>query len=606
MASWIDVHAIRAGVFSVRALFRVAQRLAPFFAGLIPGGGVGDVMSRRIVVVGGSAAGMSAASVAKRRDPELVVTVFERSGAISYSACGIPYRLGGEVKRPMEDLVVVTPEDALTKGLDVRLKTEVVQVDVQGRTVHWREVESGEKGSESFDEVVFATGSRPRASIPASPEAGVFPLQTLDDGVRLENWLEQRSPDRVVVVGAGFIGVEIAEALVARGLKVTMVNGSLHYLRNMLDGPLGEQVAKRMEQAGVELVTGLRASGWVSHDGKVHGVDPSTRGPEENASGGSPSPGEPKQTNEGDPKAVRKATKQSGRKSAYKRVKKEPSDAPETGTKAPKKSAVKHGGGAKGKKASSRAAKKAAAAQADPSNEAPVLKKEVQAVLVGEQRIPADMVVLATGVRADSRLAKKAGCRVRADGTVKVDAGMRTGVEGVWACGDLVAFEHRVTKKPVFLPLALHANRSGRIVGENLAGGHESFPGVLGTAITRFQDLEVASTGLTGHAAQEAGLDVVVGDTKAMNRAGYMPGAGEIQVRMVAERATGRLVGVQMVGPPGTAMRIDTAAALIWKGASLEEVEAMDLAYNPPFSPVWDPLAIAARLLEKERAPVGL
>ncbi len=570
-------------------------------------------MSKRVVVVGGSAAGMSAASVAKRRDPELVVTVFERSGAISYSACGIPYRLGKEVQKPMQELVVVTPEEALAKGIDVRVKTEVVRVDAKERVVHWREVETGEKGHESFDEIVFATGSRPHKPLPASWKDGVFPLQTLDDGVRLEKWLVDRSPKQAVVVGGGFIGVEVVEGLLARGVKVVLVNSSLHFLRNMLDESMGEAVAGKIDRSAVELVTGLRASGWVSHDGRVHGVDPAKQSPpgsdagsdagsDTSASGG---PGE-----KGGSPSARKAVKKTSRKTAEKRVKKGvPGGQEKEGRRAVKKSAGAGAGKAKGK--ASAAAKKSTGVSAgeqkgEDASASPVSPSQVAAVLVGEKRIPADMVVLATGVRPDSRLAKKAGCRLRADGAVKVDAMMRTGVEGVWACGDMVAFEHRVTKRPVFLPLALHANRSGRIVGENLAGGRSRFPGVLGTAITRFQDLEVASTGLTSHAAQEAGLDVVVGDTKSMNRAGYMPGAGEIQVRMVAERATGRLLGVQMLGPPGTALRIDAAAALVWKEATLEEVEAVDFAYNPPFSPVWDPLAIAARVLEKQRAPTGL
>lgn len=569
-------------------------------------------MSRRVVVVGGSAAGMSAASVAKRRDPEFVVTVFERSGAISYSACGIPYRLGKEVDRPMQELVVVTPEEALAKGIDVRLHTEVVRVDGKERVVHWREMKTGEKGSEPYDEIVFATGSRPREGIPASPKDGVFPLQTLDDGVRLEQWLDDRSPKRAVVVGGGFIGVEVAEGLLARGLEVVLVNSSRHFLRNMLDESMGEHVAQVMERSGVELVTGSRASGWVAHDGRVHGVDPSKHeggdgaDQEDNTDNADKADREGmKQEEAGEKEPVRKAVKKQGRRTAQKHVKKTAPEGPaQTGKEAGKPSADKQAH--KGGKKTTQSAKKSKSAKKDTADEPAGSTKEVQAVLVGEKRIPADVVVLATGVRPDSRLAKKAGCRLRANGTVKVDAAMRTGVEGVWACGDMVAFEHRVTKRPVFLPLALHANRSGRVVGENLAGGRSRFPGVLGTAITRFGKLEAASTGLTAHAAQQVDLDVVVGDTKVMNRAGYMPGAQEIQVRLVAERATGRLVGVQMLGPSGTALRIDAAAALVWKEATLEEVEEVDFAYNPPFSPVWDPLAIAARVLEKQRAPMEL
>lgn len=514
-------------------------------------------MGRRVVVIGGSAAGMSAASVAKRGDPDLVVTVLERTGAISYSACGIPYRLGGEVETPMEELVALTPEEALSqKGVDVRVHTEATGVDMKRREVAWKELDSGETGKEAFDELVLAMGTRTREVVPLAPRQGVFPLRTLDDGVALERWLQERAPRKAVVIGAGFIGIEAAEALTARGVPVALVNRRKHVLPSMLDESMAAPVVAALKEAKVRFVAGAHATGWKDEAGGVHALEEPEK--EEATGVGATRPGTGGKHKQAP--AKRKATKKSAKKGSSER----------------------HSGAQKN-------------AEGDAAR--------VSAVLVGGKELPADVVIVAAGVRPASELAVQAGCTVREDGAVVVDPLMRTGVEGVWACGDCVTFPHQITGKGVLLPLALHANRSGRIAGQNMAGGEARFPGVLGTAITRFKGLEIACTGFTESAATRAGFDVVTGQARVATRAEYMPGAGEATVRMIAERTTGRLLGVQMVGPAGTALRIDAAAALVWKEATLEETEAMDFAYNPPFSPVWDPLAIAARVTEKNRAP---
>jgi NADPH-dependent 2,4-dienoyl-CoA reductase/sulfur reductase-like enzyme len=497
---------------------------------------------------------MSAASVAKRRDRDLVVTVFEQGSSISYSACSMPYRLGGMIDHPMRELVVLTPEDARKRGLDVRTRTRVTGVDAKKKQVHWVEVDSHEEGVESYDELVIATGAVPREAVPVAPSGGVFSLRSLDDGVELEAWLSRQGVERAVVVGAGFIGVELCEAFLARGLEVTLVNRSRHVLRSMLDEPLGHLVADRLEASGVRLVTGSTVSGWVSDDGTVHQVKEA----------------ETQKSPEGP--ALKAGTKQRR---------------------------VRDGLQAAGEL--DRPVSRKGLSSQDPKAHPDA--SPVKQVLIDGKPTATDVVVVATGVQPDPRLAVQAGCRLHQDGSVWVDDSMRTSVKGVWACGDVVSFTHRVTGAPMFLPLALHANRSGRVVGTNLSGGDARFPGVLATAITRFQELEVASTGLTQTMAERHGIEVVVSDVDSETRAGYMPGEHPVRVRMVAELASGRLLGVQMVGAAGTALRIDAAAAMVWMEATLEQVEAMDLAYNPPFSPVWDPLAIAARITEKRRAP---
>lgn len=440
----------------------------------------------RLVVVGGGAAGMSAASVAKRRDPSLEVVLLEAGEHISFSACGIPYWIGGTVEGSSDRLVVRSPEEARERGLDVRTRTRAVDVDPDGRTV----TVEGPDGSERLDYGTLCLAPGVEAVNPFDPLEGVHTVRHLDDGIRLRDALEADPPEHACVVGGGFVGVEMAEAFVERGWPTTLVHSGETLLDTLVAPSLGEQVNERVREAGVELVTGDRADEL-----------------------------------EGD--------------------------------------------------------------------------ERVQAVHVGGERLEADLVVAAVGARPRAGLAERAGCKLGPAGTIAVDDRMRTSVEDVYACGDCVAFEHRLTGEDVFLPLALHANRSGRIVGENVAGGDERFPGVLGTAVTKFEDLEVAATGLDVDEARRAGFDPVAETITSVTRAGYFPGSSEVDVRLVVDEGTERVLGGQLVGGPGTAKRVDTIAAAVWMGATAGDLEAMDLAYAPPFGPTWDPVAIAGRLSQR-------
>jgi NADPH-dependent 2,4-dienoyl-CoA reductase/sulfur reductase-like enzyme len=172
---------------------------------------------------------------------------------------------------------------------------------------------------------------------------------------------------------------------------------------------------------------------------------------------------------------------------------------------------------------------------------------------------------------------------------------MRTQVPGVWAAGDCVESWHRVSGRPVVIALGTHANKQGRVAGINIGGGYATFPGVLGTAATKICGLEVARTGLSEREAEDAGFETVAATVTATTRAGYLPDAKEIKVKLVAERRTGRLLGGQLTGGEGTAKRIDVLATAIWAGMDAEDLTGLDLAYAPPFGPVWDPVQTAAR-----------
>jgi NADPH-dependent 2,4-dienoyl-CoA reductase/sulfur reductase-like enzyme len=442
----------------------------------------------RLVVIGGDAAGGSAASQAKKRRPDLDVVMFERGRATSYSACGIPYWIADAVESESA-LLARTPEQHRAAGIDVRMRTEVVGIDLDRGEVRWRELDGGREGSEPFDDLVYAAGSVPtRPPVPGIDAAGVYGVQVLDDGVALRAELDSGRVQRVVVVGGGYIGLEIAEACRVRGLDVTVVDLAATPV-GTFDPDVGEFIAEAVRGEGIHLVLS---------DG-VAAVDVDADG-------------------------------------------------------------------------------------------------RACAVVTGSGReLPADLVVLGLGVRPNVRLAQEAGIPLGTSGGIAVDRRMRTQVAGVWAAGDCVESLHRLSGQRRVVALGTHANKQGRVAGINIGGGYATFPGVIGTAITKICDTEVARTGLSSREAEEAGYSFVTASIDSTTRAGYFPGATPIRVKMIAERRSGRLLGAQIVGRRAAAKRIDALAIAIWNEMTVDEVLSLDLSYAPPFSPVWDPVLVAAR-----------
>ncbi|WP_370415459.1 FAD-dependent oxidoreductase [Streptomyces fradiae] len=447
-------------------------------------------MSERLVVIGGDAAGMSAASQARRlKGPdELEIVAFERGHFSSYSACGIPYWVGGDV--PVRDkLIARSPEEHRARDIDLRTRTEVVEIDVAGQRVRARDLESGAETWTGFDKLVIATGARPlRPPLPGIDAPGVHGVQTLDDGEALLASLDRAKGRRAVVVGAGYIGVEMAEALLGHGFEVTVLNRGEQPMAT-LDPDMGRLVHEAMDGLGITTV------------------------------GSSP---------------VRK---------------------------------VLTGGDGR-----------------------------VRAVATDSGEYPADVVVLGTGVVPETGLARAAGLPLGAYGGLLTDLAMRVrGHENIWAGGDCVEVLDLVSGRERHIALGTHANKHGQVIGANVGGGYATFPGVVGTAVSKVCDLEIARTGLREKDAREVGLRYVTVTIESTSRAGYYPGAALMTVKMLAERRTGRLLGVQIVGREGAAKRVDIAAVALTAGMTVEQMTALDLGYAPPFSPVWDPVLVAAR-----------
>lgn len=447
-------------------------------------------MSERLVVIGADAAGMSAASQARRlRSPEeLEIVAFERGHFTSYSACGIPYWVGGDVDS-RDDLIARTPEEHRARSIDLRMRTEVVELDVGGRRVRARDLETGEEAWTAYDKLVLATGARPvRPELPGIDATGVHGVQTLDDGQALLDALRTMRGERAVVVGAGYIGVEMAEALTKRGYRVTVVNRGPEPM-STLDPDIGRLVGDAMTGMGMEMVN--------------------------------------------DAEVTKILTDDDGR---------------------------------------------------------------VRAVATDAAEYPADIVVLGIGVRPNTDLARAAGLPLGEHGGVLTDLAMRVrGHDTIWAGGDCVEVLDLVLGRERHIALGTHANKHGQIIGSGVGGDYGTFPGVVGTAVSKVCDLEIARTGLREKDARAAGLQYVTATIESTSRAGYFPGAASMTVKMLAERRTGRLLGVQIVGREGAAKRVDVAAVALTARMTVEQLTALDLGYAPPFSPVWDPVLVAAR-----------
>ncbi len=444
---------------------------------------------RTLVVIGGDAAGMSAASQVRRNDPEREIIAYERGEYTSYAACGMPYLVAGLVARP-EQLIARRPEVFRERqNIQTLTRHEVTEIAPQGQRVRVRRLEDGHEFWRPYDDLLIATGALPIVpELEGARAEGVFCLKDLASGIALARYVEQRQPRRAVIVGGGYIGLEMAEALRLRGIETALVHRGPQVM-STLDEEMGAWASRALMALGVQLYLNESLAGIETQAGCVQGI------------------------------------------------------------------------------------------------------------VTGQRSLPADLVILGMGIRPNSDLARAAGIPLGVRGAIRVNPQMQTGTPHIWAAGDCIESLHRVSGQPVYVALGTVANKTGRIAGLNLTGVPTAFPGVLGTTITKVGETEIARTGLQTRECQALGLDCVSAQIVSTTRAGYYPGAQEIAVRLLAERATGRLLGGQIVGGPGAGKRIDTLAAALTAGLMGQDLVDMDLSYAPPFSPVWDPVQTAARVL---------
>jgi CoA-dependent NAD(P)H sulfur oxidoreductase len=454
-------------------------------------------MKKRFVIVGGDAAGMSAASKARRANPDLEIIVLEKSSWSSYGACGLPYYIKGDIK-DLHDLVAIPPEKFRgERKVDLRLHHRVIKIEPNTKKV----IATTSNGDIEFDydKLLISTGARAiKPNIAGIDTPGIFTLRDMDSGRNIKEYLQENSPESVLIVGGGYIGMEMAEAFHANGLKVHIVE----LLPHVLDS-FGAEIATLVENHLKDYVQ--------IHLGKyVNNIRETSRG----------------------------------------------------------KLSVQ-------------------------------IKDKKQDDY--EEHIATDMVLLATGIVPEVSLAKEAGISLGETGAIAVDEYGQTNIPDIYAAGDCAETKHTVTGKPVYIPLALTANRNGRAIGNTIGGEITPLATINGTAVVKVFQLEVATTGIINvESAKKNGFNPVKITIDSHSRAGYCPRSKPIKISLIADKESKKLLGASMVGEEGVVKRIDIISTAISGKITIEQFENLDLAYAPPFSPVWDPVLTAAKVLNSK------
>ncbi|MBI1388742.1 MAG: dehydrogenase [bacterium] len=452
-----------------------------------------NTSGKKIVVIGGVAGGAKSAAKARREDPDAIIDIFTDEEHISYAGCGEPYYIADEVKQE-EALLSRTPKQfAEDHNITVHVSHRVTRINPVNKTVTVADLKSGREFEEPWDALVIATGASPIAPpIPGADLPGVFQLRTIPDTRAIRALVDSGKVKRAVVVGGGYIGLEMIESLAARGLHVTVVEKA-----PQLAPPYDEDVAVHIQR---EL--------------KAYGVDVRLNQSVEEIVG-TPSSG-------------------------------------------------------------------------------------VTGVKAAGELIPAELVLMSVGVRPNVQLAREAGIELGSTGAIKVDKRMETSIPGIFAAGDCCETIHMVTGKPVWIPLGSTANKQGRVLGTNIAGGNDRFAGVLSTSIFRVFRMNVARTGLIEREARAEGYDIEIAVVPGFDRPGYMPGAERIAIKLIASKSNRRILGAEVWGAGQVDKAIDTIATAIYFKATADDLRQLDLAYAPPFAPALGNVIVAGNVMQNK------
>jgi NADPH-dependent 2,4-dienoyl-CoA reductase/sulfur reductase-like enzyme/rhodanese-related sulfurtransferase len=437
----------------------------------------------RIVVIGGVAGGMSAATRLRRLDADAEIIVVEKSGYVSYANCGLPYYVGGIIEEE-RDLLLQTPASLHARfRLDVRVLSEVTSISRSEKTVAVTNLLSGETYELSYDKLILSPGASPIVPpIPGVERA--LTLRTVEDVERIVARVDQK-PATAVVIGGGFIGVEIAENLIHRGIKTAVIEASDQVLAP-LDPEMATLVAKEMIAHGVDLQLGVSASAIGTHS----------------------------------------------------------------------------------------------------------------VTLSDGSEVPAELVILAIGVRPEISLAKAAGIKVGTRNGIEVDDFNRTSDLDIYAVGDAAEKTDSLDGTATLVPLANIANRHGRIVADHINGRIVRPVTTIGTAIVKVFDLMIATTGWNEKRLVAADRPHLIIHTHPNSHAGYYPDAKQMTLKLIFEPTTGEILGAQGVGIEGVDKRIDVIATAMRGGITAPELADLELAYAPPFGSAKDPVNMLGYIAE--------
>jgi len=442
-------------------------------------------MPRKIVIIGANAAGVDAASAARKTDRTAEITLINKEKHIGYSRCGLPFVIGGHIP-DFFNLKVFPPSFYEMMKLNLKIETTATSINEEKKTVDTTD-KTGKTEAIPYDSLILATGAYSFVPpIKGKEKQGVHSLRTIQDGQQIHEAIKNGARN-AAVIGAGLIGLEAAIALKERGVNTTVIELLPQVLPVMIDKDMAKIVHEMLEQKGLRIIVGK-------------GVDEIV------------------------------------------------------------------------------GAEKAAA------------------VSVAGEKIPADIVVVATGVRANTELAAKAGIALGETRAIKTNARMETSVKDIYAVGDCAETVNMINKKPACPQLGTVAVRQAKVAGINAAGGYALFPGVLGSAVTQLFDTQIGVTGLTEFFAKRAGIDTVAGTITSKTKADYYPTAKPIRVKLVVERESHRIVGGQVVAEEEVTQRINALSFAIQKHMTIQELAKADTAYAPPLNETWEPMVLAAEL----------
>lgn len=442
----------------------------------------------KVLIIGGVAAGTKTAAKLKREDRSLEVTILTKSRDISYAGCGLPYYVGGMIESP-EELIVNTPEKyAALTGVQVLTQHEVTALDAEKKLVKAWNAATGSEESYTYDKLVIATGASPVIPlIEGTNLDGVFTMRTPEDAIRIRSYVTAHGVKKAVVVGAGFIGLEVAENLQQQGIAVTVMDVASQILPNILDSEMAAYAKKHLLKQGIRVITGTKADAIMGEG-------------------------------------------------------------------------------------------------------------QVTAVRTTAGMMPCELVVLAAGIRPNTEFLSDTGIHMHR-GTIVVDKSLQTSLPDVYAAGDCVQVTNRMTGQPQWSPMGSSANLEGRTLAQVLAGVQKEYPGVLGTGVVKLPGLNCGRTGLTEVQARDAGYDVETVLAVTDDKAHYYADASFFATKLIADKETHRLLGMQVFGPGAVDKMVDIAVMGITMGARLEDYENVDFAYAPPFSTAIHPFVQAVYVL---------
>ena len=441
----------------------------------------------KIIIIGGIAAGMSAAAKARRISKDAEIIVFEMGDIISFGACGLPYFVGDFFSNP-NYMIARRVEKMQEAGVDVRVLHEVLSVNAKMKTVEVKNLETGEIFIQDYDKLMVASG----ASVIKPPFKNIeldniFTLTKMEDGKLMKELAMKDEVKDVTIIGAGFIGIEVVEAMKKLGKHVRLIQRGSRVFNRIFDERITDLMHEELLEHGVELVL---------NEG-VHGFEG------ENA---------------------------------------------------------------------------------------------VEEVVTDKNTYKTDLVVIATGFRPNTAFLKDSGIEMIDNGAVIADEKGQTNIEGIYTAGDCATVPHVLKDEPVYIPLATGANKLGRVAGENMAGGDAIYPGSLGSACVKVMDYEAAVTGISEEDAKKMGIEVSSVFVKDKNQTGYYPNQQDIYIKLVYETKSKVILGAEILGKNGAALRIDVIAVAIKAKMTTEDLGMMDFCYAPPISKTWDPLNVAGNV----------